>query len=301
MTDMRTSSSNKPFSSIPGFGQNAIFQLIIVSGLSFISYEMIRVFGILAGADRYYFDINIAPNVALSPLANLSTKPWTLLTYGWVHSGFWVMFTNMVWLYAFGSIVQSLVGYRQVIPLFVYCLIIGGAFYELAQLLPNTPGGYYLGASAGVAGLAVAAITLTPSYRIYFGEHLSIHISIITIIFFALLIVNTNLQIPALFLIGGGSLTGFLYVRLLKAGYQPGTWVYSIFDRLSAWGEPDENTIRQRKNTRRNEVMHNYEPKQAGMQKKVDELLDKINQKGYDALTQAEKDILTNVSKDNNA
>jgi hypothetical protein len=45
--------------------------------------------------------------------------------------------------------------------------------------------------------------------------------------------------------------------------------------------------------------MHNYEPKQASMQKRVDEILDKINQKGYDALTQAEKDILTNASKDN--
>jgi membrane associated rhomboid family serine protease len=223
---MKTSSSNKPFSSIPGFGQNAIFQLIIACGVCFISYEMIRVIGILAGADRYYFDINIAPNVALAPLATFSHKAWTILTYGWVHKGFWDMFTNMVWLYAFGSIVQSLVGYRQVIPLFVYCLIIGGSFYELAQLLPNTTATPYLGAAAGVAGLAVAAITLSPAYRIYIGEHLSIHISIITIIFFALLIVNTNLQVPALLLVGGGSLAGFIYIRLLKAGYQPGAWVY---------------------------------------------------------------------------
>jgi hypothetical protein len=128
---------------------------------------------------------------------------------------------------------------------------------------------------------------------------LSIHISIITIIFFALLIVNTNLQVPALLLVGGGSLAGFIYIRLLKAGYQPGAWVYSIFDRLNTWAEPNESDIRQRKNTRRKEVMHNYEPKQASMQKRVDEILDKINQKGYDALTQAEKDILTNASKDN--
>jgi membrane associated rhomboid family serine protease len=294
---MRNSPSNKPFSSIPGFSQNAVLQLIIASGIGFITYHMIRVITVLAGADRLYFETNFTPNLALPPAAFFISKLWTLVTYGWVHTGFWDMFTNMVWLYAFGSIVQVLVGYRQVIPLFVFCLLTGGVCYELAQYLPNTPGGYILGAQAGVAGLAVAAITLSPSYRIYFAEHMSIHISIIVIIFFALMIVNTNLQVPQLLLIGGGSLMGFIYVRLLKAGYQPGMWVYTMFDRLSTWAEPDENEIRSRKNKRRNEVMHNFEPKRNTSQR-IDDILDKINQKGYESLTQEEKDILMNAGKD---
>jgi hypothetical protein len=114
------------------------------------------------------------------------------------------------------------------------------------------------------------------------------------------MLVNTNLQTNALFLVAGGSLMGFVYVRLLKGGYQPGIWVYAMFDKLNRWAEPDENTIRGRKNVRRNEVMHSFEPKQTAQQKKIDDILDKINQKGYDSLTQEEKDILIKASKDNN-
>ena len=77
----------------------------------------------------------------------------------------------MLWLYCFGSVVQMLVGPRQVIPLYAYCLVAGGALYLLAQFLPGAWGKIpavigLVGPRAGLMGMTVAAVTLTPKYRV---------------------------------------------------------------------------------------------------------------------------------------
>lgn len=297
---MQSSPKRSPLASIPGFEKNAVLQLIVASGTGFITYHLIRVILLVVGWDMSYFNTHFLPNISLQPLEVFNTKWWTIFMYGWTHYGFWELFSNMVWLYAFGSVVQTLVGYRQLIPLFVYSLIIGGLFYELSQLIPGVQAGYITGAQAGVTAFAVAAITLAPGYRFYLGPTFSIPIAVITIIFAALMIMNTNLQTPALMLVGGGALTGFVYVLLLQSGYQPGLWVYHMFDKLEHWATPDEKSIRGRRNIKRNEVMNTIDPKKSASQKRIDEILDKINQKGYEALTQEEKDTLLKASKDNN-
>ena len=73
----------------------------------------------------------------------------------------------------------------------------------------------------------------SPSYRFYLAPTFSIPISVLAIIFYALMLVNVNLYKPSLFMLGGGALTGFVYMMLLKNGKQPGMWIYNMFDKLS--------------------------------------------------------------------
>src|SRR5690606_17137861 len=131
------------------------------------------------------FDNRFASNLGLVPLQQFGIKFWNIFTYGWTHSGCWELFSNMIWLYAFGSIVQMLVGYRQVIPLFIYCLIAGGIFYYLGQMVPGpvVRHPWIFGAQAAVTGMAVAALALAPAYRMHFTPTFSIPLVVVAIIF----------------------------------------------------------------------------------------------------------------------
>jgi len=293
---------------IPAFEQNAVLKLIIAQGTGFIAYHMSRVTMMVAEADPALFTKYFTVNTALPQVDMFLPKLWTLLTYGWIHEGFWVLFSNMIWLYAFGSLVQMLVGHRQVIPIFVYSLLAGGIFYEIAQLIP---GSYFagraamFGAQAGVVGLAVAAITLAPGYRFFLGETIRIPIWVVLSIFLVLQLMNANINYEGapMFVLLGGAAMGYGYVMLLRNGYKPGDWVYNIMDKVNNRFETGDRTYLNRSNTRRNRTMSMYtpKPKQGITQNKIDEILDKINQQGYDALSKEDKETLMKASgsKDN--
>jgi membrane associated rhomboid family serine protease len=254
----------------------------------------------IGGGDRNTFYNIIASNVGLPPINIFGSKFWTIFTYGWIHNGFWELFSNMIWLYCFGSIVQMLVGYRQIIPMFFYAVITGGLFYYLGQLIPaaRVSTNLMLGAQAGVVAIAVASLTLAPNYRIYFAPTFSIPLVIVAVVFFALMVMNSNLELPRLSILAGGALTGFFYVKALHNGYKPADWIYRIFTKVESVATPNE--FGNRKTVRRNEVLSNvHKGAHALKQKRIDDILDKINQHGYNSLTKEEKEILMKASQEN--
>ncbi|MFI5196607.1 MAG: rhomboid family intramembrane serine protease, partial [Chitinophagales bacterium] len=230
---------------------------------------------------------------------------WTLLTYGWFHfNGFMELVSNMLWLYCFGSVVQMLVGHKQVIPLYAYCLVTGGIFYLLAQLLPGEWGKIphitgLLGSRAGLMGLAAAAVTLTPKYRFYLTETFSIPLLVVVGIFAVLMVVSSGFYLPIILLLAAGAGTGFGYIKLLQAGYRPGEWMYTLKRKAESLVTPDENVAWKKHNKKRNELLNKiYEPKQGISQKRIDDILDKILQKGFNSLSAEEKDILMRAGKE---
>ncbi|MBN9482686.1 MAG: hypothetical protein BGO70_07415 [Bacteroidetes bacterium 43-93] len=295
---MRTSDKRSPLSYIPGYSENAVLQLIVASATGFIIYHFIRVVLLVAGMDPSYFNIHFVPNLALQEVHGYASKFWVIFTYGWTHSGFWELFSNMVWLYAFGTIIQTLISYKQIIPLFVYSMIVGGLFYELSQLIPGADtSAYVIGAQAAIVGVATAAFTLSPKYRFYLASEFSIPIVLLYVIFLVLMFVSRGLSTPFLCMLAGGALTGFLYITLLKNGFQPGMWVYRMFDKLEDMATPNEEALRSKHNVKRNRVLHNITEREANA-RKIDEILDKINQKGYESLTKEEKETLLKASKE---
>jgi membrane associated rhomboid family serine protease len=294
----------RPFlSSIPGYEQNAVIQVIIASGIGFISYHLARIILLIVEARPELFPSIFTSNVALQPFHVFPSRFWTVLLYGWVHSGFWDLFSNMIWLYCFGSVVQMLVGYKQIIPIFIYSMIMGGLCYEFSQLIP---GGFFaarpvvFGAYAAVMGLAVAALTIAPDYRYFFTPTFSVPLVVVACIFFGLMVLQSNIEGPMLFLMAGGAATGYFYIRLLKAGYRPGGWMYGMFNRLEDMATPNEYA-RNRQTPKRSQVLNKVkQTKHDNLQKRIDDILDKINQQGYDSLTKEEKDILMKAGKDDN-
>jgi len=294
-------------SGIPAFSENSVLKLIMAIGSCFVIFKGIWVVMMVAEADPTIFPKYFTANILMPALEGFPLKAWTLLTYGWVHDGFWVLFSNMIWLYAFGSLVQMLVGHRQLFPLFIYSLIAGGVFYQLAQLIP---GNYFhgrefmAGAQAGVVGLAVAALTLAPDYKFYLGENFRIPLVVVAVIFFALQLMNANINYEGapLFLLAGGAAMGFGYVKLLRSGYQPGKWIYDIIDNTNNKFEPDERMRVNSGSSRRGKTisMYNPKPKQGITQRNIDEILDKINQSGYDSLSKEDKETLMKAADKKN-
>ena len=302
---MSTQRKRSVLSYIPGYSNNAVLQLIIASGVAFvmlgISWGIIK---IVYQGDDHNFNTYFISNIALPSLANFKTHWWTVITYGWFHfNGFWELVSNMLWLYCFGSVVQMLVGHRQVIPLYAYSLITGGIFYLLAQSLPGEWGKIpqvigLLGPRAALMGMAAAAITLTPKYRFYLTETFSIPLLVVAGIFAALMILGSGFYLPIIILLAAGAGTGYGYVRLLQAGYRPGEWMYRLKRKAESLVTPDENASWKKHNSRRNDMLNRYEPKQGISQKRIDDILDKILQKGYHSLSAEEKETLMRAGKE---
>jgi membrane associated rhomboid family serine protease len=285
---------------VPGFGQNDVLQLIAASGTGFIAYHLARVSLIVFGFTGTSAMASVLPYAGLPPIADFPAHFWTLLTYGWVHNGFFEWVSNMVWLYCFGNALQMLVGYRQVIPLYIYGLLGGGAFCLLSQLLPSpamAPNGIIITGQPGVMALLAALITLTPKYRFYIGENFSIPLLLVAAIY--LLLTALAFRDPAhLMLNVGAALTGFLTMSAIKRGRHPGRWMYDLTGRLGNIGTPNEYAHSQRSDSRRNRIINNVPNSRTTAEKRVDEILDKINQRGYNSLSAEERELLLRASRE---
>jgi len=287
---------------IPGYHKNAILQIIIVFGTAYVTFHFIEAIMLMLGFPEERFVSDIMAYVAMPSLPLLKGKVWTLITYGLVDVGFFKLVTNMVWLYAFGNLVQTMVGYKQVWPIFLYCILTGGIFYELSQLIPGSTfaGIYYVyGCQAGIVGMAAAAITIAPSYRFYLGDRFSIPIAVVAGIFALLMLLNTQMHMSLILLLAGGGLTGFGYIKLLQKGYRPGGWMYSLINTVERSVTPNAHAAWMKNSKKRADVLRKmYEPKQGISQKNIDDILDKINQRGYNSLTKDEKETLFRAGKE---
>ncbi len=291
--------------SIPGYHENGALQLIVMSGTTFIAFHFVRVVMLIVGMQKTEVFNALFPNIGLSTIPVFKQKFWTIITYGWVHHGFFDWFTNMIWLYCFGSVLQALAGYRQLIPLFTYALIIGGCFYIGSEWMSHdtfgSPGVYFMGANAGIMALAIASLALNPRHRMHFSATFSVPLVLIVGIYVLLnILVYIPKQLNAMMLCLGGGLTGWGFTALLKAGLRPGEWVYDLWSNLEKMATPDDVALGEKKSNKRMEILrHMYEPKKGITQQRIDEILDKINDRGYHTLSGEEKDILLRASKDN--
>ncbi len=298
---MNTGRKRSPLAYIPGYTNNAVLQLIIALAVIYVMLSLTWAVMMLVYQSNDNFQLYFIPNLALSSTSMLSGHVWTLLTYGWLQypHAFMEMLSNMLWLYCFASVVQTLIGHRQIIPLFAYSLLAGGVFYLLAQYLPGEWGKhppYILGPRAGLVGMAAASITLSPKYRLYFTDYFSLPLLGVAGIFLVLMLIGSGFYLPVVCMLAGGALAGFAYIKLLQSGYRPGEWMYRLSSKIAGSVTPRE--ARNTGSGRRGNILSTMNEGRGISQKRIDEILDKINQKGYDSLTKEEKEMLMRAGKD---
>ncbi len=240
-------------------------------------------------------------------LGKFSNRYWTILTYMFSDTELVRAISNMLWLWVFGDILQNLTGNKKLIPIYLYGGIVGALFFIIATYLIPTnraiiDSANLLGANASIMAVSVAATRIAYNYRFFKHIRGGIPIWVLTFIYIFIDIadVATAPAAQALSHIGG-AFAGFLFITLLQNKIDASIWMNKSYDWFINVFNPNKKYPR---TAIKNRVHYNV-PKANLYNKilnvtedKIDQILDKINQKGYNSLTKEEKDILKKASED---
>lgn len=214
--------------------------------------------------------------LALSDRGLRSAYGWQFITAAFLHDGPWHLLGNMFLLYLLGRDVESIVGQRH----FLFLYLAGTAAGELGHLFLMPATSVLLGASGGVAAVLVAYAAILPELELtssmFFllpvrlkAKHLAYGAFVIAVL--GIVFDRTGAVAHSAYL--GGCLGGWLYAHLLGFG-RP-----SILQRA----------LRQR---RADAERHRMMSAEQFIAEEVDPLLDKISREGIDSLTRSERRLL---------
>ena len=147
-----------------------------------------------------------------------------------------------------------------------------------------------IGAGAAVMAVAVATTTLAPNYRIFPLMNGGIPLWVLLIIYGLIDLAtlgSASAGVAVSHLIAGG--VGYLFIQQLRRGNDWAAWMNQFFHWLNDLFSPtkkEKTATVKKKNTSQD------------TQQKIDALLDKINQQGYQFLTNEEKAFLKKASKE---
>ncbi|HSU29585.1 MAG TPA: rhomboid family intramembrane serine protease, partial [Chitinophagaceae bacterium] len=160
---------------------------------------------------------------------------------------------------------------------------------------------HFLGASAGVMAIATATTIVAPGYRFFPMINGGIPLWVLTVIFIVVDIMTISRGDTATYTAhAAGLITGFLFMFFLRRGYDGSAWMNRIADWVGDLFNPDRP---KKGKDRKKELFYRsgkepYTKTSHLSQQRIDEILDKINQHGYDHLTEEEKEILKRASKE---
>ena len=224
------------------------------------------------------------------------TRPWTFVTYMFVHAGLLHLLTNMLMLYVFGTAVESRMGSRNFILYYLYCGV-GAAVFSLL-LGGIMPVGAFVGASGAVLGVAVAFAYFWPEAElIVFPIPVPIKARTLVLGLVALDVIGSRLWpndgIAHLAHVGG-SLFGFFFFKVQsfsrRSPSEPARTVERVVMVQSGASEPERRTPVTPMRPR-----HGIESDPVTAE--VDRVLDKISQRGISSLTPAERRFLDEVAQ----
>ncbi len=252
------------------------------------------------------------PNVLMSwfvlptELNAFLLQVWSVLTYSFLHFGFWHIFWNMLMLYWFGQFVLNLFTEKRFLTIYLLGAICGGLLFVLAyNLFPVFSGqlGYLVGASAAVLAIVIFIATYTPNAQV--------RIFVLTVKLWQIgvfMVLMDLIQIPTSGNAGGliahmgGALFGYIYAMQLKKGHDIGAGFEKFMDRIVSIFKPKKKnplrTVHKSKTPVKTAKKTTVSSTKSPNQKQIDAILDKIGKSGYESLTKEEKDFLFKAGRE---
>lgn len=286
---------------------NIVVRLIYINVAVFV-------LGILLSVVLGLFNINVGHILRdlylPADLLQLLRRPWTIITYMFMHAGIWHLLGNMLWLYWFGKLFLYFFSSKHLRGLYVVGGLMGGLCYILAyNLFPVFSGQLYsatlVGASASVLAVAVATAVREPDYKINL-----MFIGPVKLKFFALFIVLFDILYVGSDNAGGhlahlgGALAGWWFVKGLGKGYDITHWANVCMDSVARLFDKHERKRKPKmkvhvNNTTANgrKVDYAYNAQKKERTDEVDRILEKLKMSGYSSLSEEEKRKLFEASK----
>ncbi|QNM86183.1 rhomboid family intramembrane serine protease [Polaribacter pectinis] len=271
-------------------GGNIVEKLIYVNIAVFIATLLFSVF-----QDLYKGEINWLINwFSLDDnFTSLLTKPWTIITYGFLHDGFLHILLNLITLYFIGNLFIEYFTQKQLLTFYIFGTIFGGLLYLISHnYFPLFEGSSSLlvGASAGISAIFIGITTYIPNYQLkirFIGYVKLWHLAAIWVGLDLLGLSGGNAGGHFAHL--GGALFGFLYVN--QASNKEIGFLYKLSTIFKKKEKPLKTVYKSPKSSVKKEKNTSFN------QQQIDSILDKIGKSGYDTLTKEEKAFLFKQGK----
>lgn len=274
---------------------SVLTKLIYVNIGVFLIVKIIGVFFHLAGQPYLLVERLSVP----SNLDFLLKRPWTPISYMFLHAGFIHLLFNVLGLYWFGKLFLYHLEGEKMLGVYLLGGLAGAGLYLLAyNTLPvfSNSNSILLGASASVFAVLVAAAFYDPNRQIMLpliGTFPLKYVAAFYVLLSVIGISSTNAGGNIAHL--GGAAWGWFYITRLQKGKDLGAgfvrWVYKLPDFFKGKARMKVT----HKQAPRND--HEYNRQKNQQQDEINRILDKIAKSGYESLSKDEKETLFKQGK----
>jgi membrane associated rhomboid family serine protease len=233
--------------------------------------------------------------------------PWTIVTHMFTHIGFFHLLFNMMVLYWFGRIAGDLLGDHRMFPLYLYSGLFGSLVYLITAPLIYHGGSNLHGASGAIMGIVAAAGLTAPDYQMRLLLIGDVKLKYIVVALLGIYIIgianmdNVGGHMAHL----GGAAFGFFYVHMLRQGHDLTAGFRRFFTWLQKPTHVQPKPVKRKVTMEvRHKAVHRKSDLQAppdrsymGDQERLDSILDKIKQSGYNSLNEEDKKFLHDASQ----
>ncbi len=268
---------------------SALLKLIYINVALFLLLNIVHIILTLFNIESYsllsFIEIPSNPHLFI-------TRPWTLVTYMFVHLEIFHILFNMLWLYWFGQIFLTVFNEKQMVGLYLLGGITGGLLFLLSyNIFPYFKGNESImcGASASILAIVTATAFRLPNYRInllLIGSIPLKYVALITIIIDLMSVTSTNSGGHIAHL--GGAFMGYLFLVYTEKGKDLTAPINRLIDKIVTWWKGRHINPPKRKN-RRPESDDDYRRRKKNEEDELNTILEKIKQSGYTSLTAEEK------------
>jgi membrane associated rhomboid family serine protease len=226
----------------------------------------------------HFFNAKILEGIfALNPNMVNHFYIFQLISYSFLHGGFWHILFNMLNLWFFGCEIEALWGKKNFYILYFFSAFMGGFVTWLVHNLGINQHSV-VGASGGVLGVMVVFALLWPNREVLFWGIFPIKMKFLIPLLMVMMMFNGDTHIAHMAHLGG--LIGGVIFFFAKTKYK-----YDFNFSISRY-------LQKQKMKRYQEEMY----RRQNAKETVDELLDKISKKGMKSLSRKEKQFLKDAS-----
>ena len=283
---------------------NIVVRLIYVNVVAFVLCTLLSVvLGLFSISPVEYLRMFSLP----ADLLQLLRRPWTFITYMFMHADLWHLLGNMLWLYWFGKLFLYFFSAKHLRGLYAVGGFLGGLLYIIAyNVFPLFRDQLYsatlVGASASVLAIALATAVREPEYRInlmFIGPVRLKYFALFIVLFDTLSIGVSNAGGHIAHL--GGALAGWWFTKGLSRGTDITHWVNVCMDVLGGLFSKRERKPRKPKMKVHSQndraADYEYNARKKAQSDEVDKILEKLKKSGYSSLSDEEKRRLFEASK----
>ena len=291
------------------FKSSMVNRLLVINVAVYLLISIAGIFTFLFG----YVGLaeSVGNNILALPAApgKLLWRFWTPITYMFTHFGFWHLLGNMLWLYFMGQMFLMVFDNKQLFGTYILGGLSGALLYILCyNVFPvfsqAVAASTCVGASAAVTAIVIAICVMRPNMEIRIFGIIPMTLKwlgILYVVFDVLQITGDNSGGHIAHL--GGAIFGALFAWQYSNGKDLTKGFNNLMDKIVTLLPSANQSGKKRKmrvvynDTNHSASNSDFNRTSAENQRRMDEILDKISQSGYQSLTKEEKEFLFKMGR----